>query len=190
VFVTGESDGSGPHGILKDYATVAYDASTGDEFWARRYDGPAGYDDTAKELAVSPDGTALYVTGQSSEGQDGFGLDTWDYLTIAYDTLTGKQSWLKRFHGRDAVATGLVVSPDGARVYVGGYSGNYVESEYVTIVYAAETGNQLSRKRFGGDGDSNYLTDIALNPEGTVLFVTGIGERRSNDYMTLAYVLR
>src|SRR5438045_9561211 len=61
VFVTGSSGCLG----LEDYATVAYNATTGVELWTRRYDGPTHDPDEAFALAVSPDGKKIFVTGRS-----------------------------------------------------------------------------------------------------------------------------
>jgi DNA-binding beta-propeller fold protein YncE len=72
VYVTGSS--SGDHG----YATVAYSAPTGSQLWASRYHGPANTGDACC-LAVSPDGTAVFVTGDSYDGQTDY-----DYATVAY----------------------------------------------------------------------------------------------------------
>ena len=74
VFVTGASFGSTGY----DYATVAYDGTNGAELWVRRSD-PATYGDLATSLGVSPDGSAVFVTG-TSFGSTG----RLDYLTIAY----------------------------------------------------------------------------------------------------------
>src|SRR3954452_20299843 len=65
----------------EDYATVAYDTSNGAAAWTARYDGPASKTDLAYALAVSPDGTRLFVTGSTDQLSD--------YATIAYDTGIG-----------------------------------------------------------------------------------------------------
>jgi hypothetical protein len=78
VFVTGISTGS--TGSL-DYATVAYDASTGDQLWVRRYNGPGKGQDVARALGVSPDGSTVFVTG-TTVGSKGF----YEYATVAYST--------------------------------------------------------------------------------------------------------
>ena len=75
VFVTGNSVGRGASG----YATVAYSAVTGKRLWVSRYNGPANGDDAGSSVAVSPAGTAVYVTG-NSYGRTASG----GYATVAY----------------------------------------------------------------------------------------------------------
>ena len=76
--VTGSSWGD-PGGW--DYATVAYSAGGGAKLWNRRYDGPGHWYDAANRLAVSSDGSKVFVTGGST-GVEG---DT-DYATVAYSS--------------------------------------------------------------------------------------------------------
>jgi hypothetical protein len=78
VFVTGWSVGG--DGSL-DYATLAYRTSDGTELWRARLNGSAKSDDYATALAVSPNRTQVYVTGETtSTAGDG------DYTTVAYAT--------------------------------------------------------------------------------------------------------
>jgi DNA-binding beta-propeller fold protein YncE len=69
-------------GTSDDYATVAYNADSGDVLWVARYDGPASSSDIPSALAVSPDGSKLFVTGQSWSGSEG----AYDYATVAYSS--------------------------------------------------------------------------------------------------------
>jgi len=65
VFVTG---GSGGGRTLSHYATVAYDATTGAELWAKGYRGPGGGPDVALSVAPSPTRSEVFVTGFSNGG--------------------------------------------------------------------------------------------------------------------------
>src|SRR5439155_7316395 len=81
VLVTGQSVGSGTG---YDYATVAYNASTGGQLWVKRYNGAINSDDFAYPLRVSADGSEVFVTGQSIGSGSGY-----DYATVAYNASTG-----------------------------------------------------------------------------------------------------
>src|SRR2546422_551809 len=88
--------------------------------WARRYNGPGNGADYYSSAAVSSDGAMVYVTGRS----EGSGSGT-DYATIGYDGLTGARVWISRYNAPrngDDTPGSIAVSPDGARVYVTGYS--------------------------------------------------------------------
>ena len=75
VFVTGWTRlASGDY----DYGTVAYDPSTGAKLWVKLYNGPANASDFAHSVAASPDGSTVFVTGESQ------GVTTGDdYATVA-----------------------------------------------------------------------------------------------------------
>src|SRR6266513_2895527 len=112
VFVTGYT--TGPRN-RRDFATVAYDASTGAELWAKGYNGYF-----AVALEVSPDGSAVYVTGY-----DNHSTTLYDYATVAYDAATGAERWAKSDNGPANSydgANALGVRPDGSEVFVTGRS--------------------------------------------------------------------
>ena len=87
VYVTGASQGTTSGA---DYATVAYSAATGTRLWVARYNDPDHFTNRAFAMAVSPGGSRVYVTGESS------GLD---YATVAYRAATGTRLWVARFSG-------------------------------------------------------------------------------------------
>src|SRR5207247_1973677 len=83
-----------------DYATIAYAASTGSLLWVARYDGPAGGDDVATAVAVSPDGAQVFVTGASeSEVPCPYDPHCREWATVAYDTMIGSSLWTQRHTG-------------------------------------------------------------------------------------------
>src|SRR6266568_3875224 len=62
LYVTGRSYGAASR---YDYATVAYNALTGAQRWASRYNGWANGNDFASGVVVAPGGKSVYVTGGS-----------------------------------------------------------------------------------------------------------------------------
>ena len=187
VFVTGSSHSGSATGY--DYATVAYDAATGDQLWVKRFTGPGSGDDQAYSVAASPDGTAVFVTGYSS----GTSVGQVGYATVAYNAATGDKLWVKHYAGPASGGIGtqaysVAVSPSGGTVYVTGESGN--DSTYATVAYSAVSGAQQWFKRYTGNGPSGSAAQaLAVSPTTGTVYVTGYssGSFTANDYATVAY---
>ena len=169
----------------QDYATVAYDASSGAKDWARRYAGPSTDFDEATAVAISPDGTGVIVTGDSRGAST-----SWDIVTLRYDASSGATIWRRRYNGaphkRD-VASDVGVSPDGATVFVAGESANGTVGAYKTLAYDAASGTTEWARRYTLESQSG-ATSLAIDPKGDVVFVTGWSDGPTGaDYATIAY---
>jgi hypothetical protein len=170
VFVTGSSAGDGA-----DYGTVAYATSTGQRLWTARYDGPVGGTDMAVDIAVSSDGSAVFVTGVS-DARGGVG-----WATVAYDAASGSTIWSRRHRGG---AQAVAASLDGSMVFVTGSA----HGDFATLAYDATTGATRWASRY--DGPAN-LDDGAASIFVTAdrVFVTGTSYGSAatlGDYATVA----
>ena len=180
VFVSGESIGDAGD---PDYVTIAYDAMMGTERWVNRLD--EGSIDLPHALSVSPDGSAVFVTGESEVGQT-----SEDFLTAAIDAANGTLLWTAVYDGPghyydSAVATG--VAPSGSDVYVTGRSYGQGD-DYATIGYDAATGAEVWVSRYRGPGYVDIPEDLAVAPDGGRVYVTGLsGSPTQGDYATVAY---
>jgi hypothetical protein len=194
VFVAGDTwpgTDERPDAANPDYVTLALDASTGAGLWGRRYDGPGHGEDFPVALAVSADGSMVFVTGWS----DGGGTHNLDWATVAYDSGTGVVRWTRRFDGaaQDSFdrPSAIVVSPDGTTVAVTG-SGQEggTSSDYITVAYGASTGHVLWVGRHDGLGHSSDGADaLTFAPDGTRIYVTGstVGPHALSVATTVAY---
>ncbi|GAB3450556.1 S8 family serine peptidase [Actinophytocola sediminis] len=194
VYVTGLSVGRGVGADGGDYATLAYDATTGAQLWVARYNGPGDDFDNARAVAVSPDGATVLVTGQVRL-RTGTTAHT-DYGTVAYDATTGAQRWVAHYDGPAGgfdSANDLAVSPRGDLAFVTGHSPGDTGWDYATVAYAVATGEPVWSARY--DGPAGGLDDaaaLAVSHDGDRLYVTGTaaGARSLPDYATVAYDTR
>lgn len=169
-----------------DVLTMAYDAASGERLWTAVHAGAAGGDDGAYALALAPDGSRLFVTGTTSTPR---GL-AWSFLTIAYDTATGKERWAVPVrNGRVDVALAAGVSPDGSRVVVAGFSDvTFPVRDMLTVAHDAANGLPLWEARYDGPAHgADGVIDLAPAPSGAAVYVTGASEGASNDWATVAY---
>ncbi|MGH2711557.1 MAG: PQQ-binding-like beta-propeller repeat protein [Actinomycetota bacterium] len=166
LFVHG-SQHMNPVGEGADYATVAYDAATGELKWASGYDGAP--DDTGYGVAVSPDGDYVYVTGKS-----GVNYENVDYATVAYHADTGEMAWSSRWsltpgEGEDI---GIQVAATDDAVFVAGAGGGKI----MTLAY--RTGDPDVDPAAGSliwqsQPLNGYGYYIALSPDGRTVYTTG-----------------
>jgi hypothetical protein len=185
VFATGTSPGSGG---TTDYGTAAYDSATGAQLWAASYHGPGTGNDLAAAIAVSPDGSDVFVTGQSSNGTG----STTGFATVAYDASTGAQLWVARYDGPAAgfdKSVAIAASPDGSLVFVTGpslgASGRY---SYTTLAYQAATGATAWTQHYNQGTRNASAAALVVGPNGSTVYVTGASHSsRGQDATTLAY---
>jgi WD40 repeat protein len=173
------------------FETVAYNAASGRQIWAQRYNHPLKGNDEAHSLVISPTTGTVYVTGASSPTSTG--LHT-RYVTIAYDIATGRTRWVSSYrrarHGVNS-ASSVAVDPGGQKVYVTGVSqGATSKADYATIAYSAASGKQLWVRRYNGPGNGRDIPiRVAVSPDGSRVYVTGssMGAGSNYDYATIAY---
>ena len=183
VFVTGAGIS-----VTSDYVTAAYNAATGARLWTARYNGPGNYDDSARAVAVSPDGATVFVTGDSNGGQ-GF---LQDYATVAYRASDGTQLWVARYNGPANYyddATAVSAARDGTAVFATGISWvNDNAGSMATVAYRTSDGAQLWVKSWGARG-AYYYGSAIVSPGGNRVFVTGHVQTAAytGEYGTVAY---
>jgi hypothetical protein len=166
IYETGTAISSGNYSIV----SIAYNAATGGRLWATTYAG--GFENYATSLAVSPDGTKVFVIGYYLTDVQG---DDFDWSTIAYDASSGRQLWTRTYDGpvggvsRDE-PTSIVVTPDGSKALVTGFrqTGPDTVGER-TVSFDAVTGSTIwARNRANEFGN-----DLELSPDETTVFVVG-----------------
>jgi DNA-binding beta-propeller fold protein YncE len=113
--------------------TSAYAAADGTLLWTSEVDGSFS---CCFRLAVSPDGSKVFVAGTSYDESYNY-----DMVSFAYEASTGTRLWAARIKGPvdgDDEAGGIAASPDGSKVFV---AGSVQVAEYdhsiVTVAYTA-----------------------------------------------------
>src|SRR5262249_49794050 len=151
--------------------TLAYNAATGAQRWASRYNAPANREDRASSLAVSPGGATVFVTGTSRGATSGL-----DYATVAYNAATGARRWVSRYNGprnADDSAVSVAAGPGGRNVFVTGTSKGATR-DYATLAYNAATGAPRWTSRYNGPArGADFASSLAVSPGGSAVFVTG-----------------
>jgi hypothetical protein len=175
VFVTGESAGTAEFDA--DFVTIAYEVKRGKTAWTARYAGlDEGHSDRASGIAVAPDASRVYVTGDSWGGQRD-GRTQYDYATVAFDARSGEQQWVGRWGGPVAgfnAPVAVVASAD--RVVVTGQSrGATAEDvrDFGTVAYDAASGEEVWADRYAPPRHDEIALDLALSSDGATAFVTG-----------------
>jgi|GEM_PF-3163679 len=95
--------------------TLAYDTRTGKLLWESDYLASKSLGSQGRDLAVSPDGSLLFVRSKLGTQNSASGD-----AVVAYEARTGKLVWESVMDGREQGLTHMVVCADGRRLYVSG----------------------------------------------------------------------
>lgn len=178
-------------GSTREYATAAFDAVTGAQLWVATYHGPGVGSDVTRSLAVSPDGSKVFVTGQSSNTTNP-SLFNNAYATVAYDAATGAQLWVARYSGANmgSVANSVAVSPHGSLVFVTGASaGPTGRAMFATVAYSAARGAVVWVARYAVGSRNAAAVSVAVSPDGSKVYVGGTAHAKWGQqvFATVAY---
>jgi DNA-binding beta-propeller fold protein YncE len=140
-------------------------------------------------IAVSPDGEQVYVAGNDDDA----------VVVFARDAATGSLSYVQTKRDAGGLADGLagaravVVSPDGANVYVAGHDDNAVSMPSRNPANGALTNLGMVQDGVGGVDGLGGPQGLALSPGGEHLYVASEAEdavaifRRDGISGTLSY---
>lgn len=172
-------------------AGAAAGSRGGDRYEAELWASHSAFPGRGQSVTVSPDGAFVYATGFRGP-HIGHA-----YSTVAYEAATGAERWAAFYNPADGPgefdsAAEVVVTPDGTKVVVTGFSYlSCCSSDVATVAYDAGTGARLWAARHdSGGGTYDGGTSIAVSPDSSTVVVTGYrgdGVGFCTDMSTLAY---
>ncbi|UOG73185.1 SBBP repeat-containing protein [Hymenobacter tibetensis] len=183
VYVTGSSDNGSTTSY--DYATVKYNAATGQQLWQATYNGPTNSFDLAADLVVDEVGD-VYVTGTT------YSSSSSDCATVKYASTSGQPVWESIYNGPNNgydEATKLVLIGSPSRVVVAGTSeGESTGSDFTTVLYETFGGSQAWANQYNdpANGD-DILADLAVTSQGDIVVAGTSYGGSSADYSTVRY---
>ena len=150
---------------IRQYSlSTAYDISTAT--YDNIYLNTSGQNTRQRDLRFKPDGTVLYMVGSTPDGIWQYNLSTaWDLSTASYANKTinvGTQ---------DTNPSALALSPDGTKVYIGGYSSKTLYQYNLSTAWDLSTAS-YSNNSFATTNDFNYShSSLELNSDASRLFI-------------------
>lgn len=154
------------------------------EAWDARYAASATSSDSARAVAVAPDGSTVFVTGRAGASMP----------VIAYDAVTGAERWsvLDAPPFDSATGVDIAVTSDSSSVVVTGSEG----TDVLTAAYDASTGAMAWRHTFDTPRDPteqgvtrDHGRALNLSPDGSRAYVAAQGHVNGQqpDALVLAY---
>lgn len=192
----------GPPLLERDGIAYGIDATDGHAIWSSTFAGPADTWQSLDTVALSPDGSRMFVAG-SEEPKDSNASES-SALVLCLDAATGDLLWQQRFGDGSRAFWGsyIDVTPDGATVVVGGSEWENSKPPVVdktggsllTMALDGSTGDVKWHREFQSKVGSpmDRARGMVLSPDGSQVVVTGMGSKRKSwdlDYATIAYAV-
>ncbi len=172
VYVTGWINWT--DGESADIATLKYDPA-GNPLWADVYDGPAGGNDLAWDMALDSQGNIL-VVGYTSTADTI--LNSTQFIVIKYNP-DGVRRWTATY-GNNARATAVAVDETGNVYATGSVSSAQTQTDYATVKYDSQGVFQWEAIYDGPGRMFDDAVDLGVDHEGNV-YVTGTSAQADLD---------
>ena len=131
-------------------------------------------DTSPQDVFFKPDGTKMYVLGDTGNDVNEYDLSTaWDVSTAAY---------LQNFSvsAQDTVPTGVFFKPDGTKMYVVGNAGDAVNEYDLSTAWDVSTAAYL--QNFSVSAQELSPAGVFFKPDGTKMYVIGYTGDDVNEY--------
>jgi len=121
-------------------------------------------------LFFKPDGTKMYIVGESSDTVYQYALSTpWDVSSASYET--GK---FKSVAAEDANPLKLFFKPDGTKMYIVGYATDTVYQYALSTPWDVSSASYEAGKFKSVTAEETEPFGIYLKPDGTKMYIVGV----------------
>jgi len=129
---------------------------------------------TPTGLFFKPDGTKMYVVGQTGDDVNEYNLSTaWDISTASYVQIFS-------VYAQEINPSGIFFKPDGTKMYVCGTSGDEVNEYNLSTAWDISTSSFV--QNFSVSAQDNTPRDVFFKSDGTVMYVLGDQGNDVNEY--------
>ena len=127
-----------------------------------------------QSVFFKPDGTKMYVIGNSGDDVNEYNLSTaWNVTTASYSQNFSVSA-------QEATSNGMFFKPDGTKMYVTGYSGKDVNEYNLSTAWNVTTASYL--QNFSVSAQENDPQCVFFKPDGTKMYVSGQVGDDVNEY--------
>jgi DNA-binding beta-propeller fold protein YncE len=125
-------------------------------------------------LSFKPDGTKMYIVGDTGNDVNEYDLSTaWDISTASY---------LQNFSvaAQETVPNGLFFKPDGLKMYIVGQTGDDVNEYDLSTAWDISTASYL--QNFSVSAQETVPQGLFFKPDGTKMYIVGDTGNDVNEY--------
>jgi len=130
-------------------------------------------DTSPQDVFFKPDGTKMYVTGNTNDEVNEYNLSTsWDVSTAVFNQNFSVAT-------EDTEITGIFFKPDGTKMYILGFTGIDVNEYNLSMPWDVSTAsfNQLL-----SIAEDTSPIGIFFKPDGTKMYILGFSDDEVNEY--------
>jgi DNA-binding beta-propeller fold protein YncE len=139
----------------------------------------ASQETTPQGISFKPDGTKMYVTGQTGDDVNEYNLSTsWDISTASYSQNFS-------ISAQDIDPTDVFFKPDGLKMYVTGNAGDAVYKYDLSTAWDISTASYSHN--FSVSAQDSSPSGVFFKPDGTKMYVVATSSDTIYQYSTVAY---